>query len=111
MSRVFIIISVILLCLISVAGDCVLKIASEQNKPIFNRYFLLGYLLYSSTVFFWVWLFKYINLANLGVIYCATTLILLTLSGVLLFHERLTPTEMMGVVFAGASIFFLSRLA
>ncbi|MBI5893836.1 MAG: transporter [Deltaproteobacteria bacterium] len=94
---------------ISVIGDYFLKIASSHNKPITTKSFLMGFLIYSATVFVWVYLMKYLKLATIGVIYSISMVILLTLLGVLFFDEPLNHYESIGIVLALASILLLAR--
>ncbi len=94
---------------ITVIGDYFLKIASSHDKPILTKPFLIGFLIYSTTVFVWVYLMKYLKLATIGVIYSISMVILLTLLGVFFFDEPLNHYEVFGIALAVTSILLLSR--
>lgn len=98
----------ILLSAVGVLADYFLKLASDQAQSIQTRNFVLGFVIYSSTAFGWVFVMKHIKLASIGVVYSVSTALLLTALGVLVFKEALKWQEYVGVAMAVGSILLLS---
>jgi small multidrug resistance pump len=101
---------VIGLSLVGVVADTWLKMASEEARWA-NRFFWLGALTYASTAYFWVLAMRQFKLASLGAIYSVSTVVFLTVVGVIFFRERLLAQEWMGLALAVASLVLLSRTA
>jgi small multidrug resistance pump len=99
------------LCLLGVMGDYLLKLASEQPQPIGSVWFAAGLLVYASTAFAWVYALRDLKLATVGLVYSIGTLLLLTLMGVVVFHEPLKWPEIVGIGLALTSITLLARFA
>lgn len=98
------------LSLIGVLGDYFIKLAGiNQNKYIELKWFIVGFLIYSSTAIGWFFVMKHIKLSTLGVIYGVTTVIALTLVGILFFKEHLSIYEIIGIIAGVSSIILLSR--
>lgn len=49
---------------IGVLGDYFLKLASAREQSLRTRWFYLGFALYASTAFGWVFVMKHLKLAN-----------------------------------------------
>ena len=49
---------------IGVLGDYFLKLASARERPLWTSWFYLGFALYASTAFGWVFVMKHLKLAN-----------------------------------------------
>jgi drug/metabolite transporter (DMT)-like permease len=94
---------------LGIVGDYFLKLASQEERPLFTWAFPVGLVLYASTAFAWVYLMKHLKLATIGVIYSVCMILLLTGMGVLFFKESLNRWEVAGIVLAIASILLLSR--
>lgn len=101
----------ILLAVIGVTGDYFLKRASDQSSPYFTRWFAIGFAVYCSSAFGWVYVMRHMTFASLGIVYAASMILLLTLVGVTLLQESLRWQEIVGIVLALASIALLSRFA
>jgi small multidrug resistance pump len=99
----------ILLAGLGVVSDYFLKRASEAEKPMLTVAFLIGLVIYSSLAFGWVYVFRHIKLAEMGVVYSASTMLLLAGMGVFIFKEPIHWRESLGIVFALASILLLAR--
>ena len=100
---------IIFLSAIGVVGDYFLKMASHGVKPIDWRLFILGVITYGSTSIGWFFVLKHLKLSSLGIIYSLTTILLLIAVGVFCFGEKLTSTEILGVVAAVVSFALLLR--
>ena len=98
----------IFLSAVGVLADYFLKLASEDSNSLLSRHFYIGFLIYSSTAFGWVFVMKHIKLASIGVIYPVSTALLLTALGVLVFKEALKWQEYVGVAMAVGSMLLLS---
>ena len=94
---------------VGIVGDYFLKRASGEASPLGTPAFLIGLALYSSTAFAWVFVMRYLKLATIGAIYSVCMILMLTTMGFFLFDETLNRYEMVGIVFAIASIVLLSR--
>ena len=96
---------------IGVVGDYFLKVASAREHPLRTGWFFLGFALYASTAFGWVFVMKYLRLATISVLYSVSLVLLLTAIGVVLFRESLNYFEVVGIVLAVVSLVLLMRFA
>jgi|SRR5689334_14499407 len=97
--------------LIGVLGDYFLKLASQRDHPLRAGWFYLGFALYASTAFGWVFVMRHLKLATISVLYSVSMVLLLTAIGTLVFRESLKPLEVVGIVLALASMVLLVRFA
>jgi small multidrug resistance pump len=97
--------------IIGVLGDYFLKLASAREQPLQTSWFYLGFVLYASTAFGWVFVMSRLKLATIGVRYSVSLVLLLTAMGVVLFRESLNYFEVIGIVLAVASLVLLMRFA
>jgi drug/metabolite transporter (DMT)-like permease len=98
------------LSLVGAAADSVLKIASEQARPFWNRWFLLGLLISGAFAVLWVLLVQSMKFATAGLICAMTSMLLLVGIGVLCFGERLNESELTGVAMAVLAVVLLGRV-
>lgn len=96
---------------VGVVGDYFLKLASEAEAPLRSPWFLVGFAVYASTAFGWVYVMQHLKLATLGVVYSISMILLLTLIGTVLFRESLSAREIAGLVLAVVSLYLLMRFA
>jgi drug/metabolite transporter (DMT)-like permease len=96
---------------LGVVGDYFLKVASEQPSTLATRAFYVGFVVYASTAFGWVFVMKHLKLATIGVVYSVTMVLLLTAIGVVGFRESLSRAEIAGLAMAIASLILLTRFA
>src|SRR3990170_4892694 len=85
---------------VGVLGDYFLKLASEQPNSLRSKWFYIGFVVYASTAFGWVFVMKHLKLATIGVVYCVSMVLLLTAIGVVAFKESLSGYEIAGIVLA-----------
>ncbi|MGD9762305.1 MAG: transporter [Candidatus Binatia bacterium] len=97
--------------LLGVLGDYFLKLASAHEHSLRSPWFYIGFAVYSSTAFGWVFVMKHLKLATIGVVYSVSMIVLLTAIGVLFFSESLSAYEVVGVMLALASLALLVRFA
>jgi len=97
--------------LVGVLGDYFLKLASARDQPLRSGWFYVGFALYASTAFGWVFVMKHLKLATISVVYSVSMVLLLTAVGVVLFRESLNGYEVAGIVLALASLVLLMRFA
>jgi small multidrug resistance pump len=97
--------------LLGVLGDYSLKLASANENSLKTISFYIGFVLYASTAFGWVFVMKHLKLATIGVVYSVSMILLLTAIGVLFFLESLSYYEIAGLIMAIASLFLLVRFA
>src|SRR5437763_955823 len=97
--------------LVGVAGDYFLKLASKRDEPLQAGWFYLGFALYASTAFGWVFVMKHLKLATISVLYSVSMVLLLTAVGAVFFQETLNYYEVAGIVLAVASLVLLMRFA
>ena len=96
---------------VGVLGDYFLKLASAHEQPLRTGWFYLGFVLYASTAFGWVFVMRHLKLATISVLYSVSMVLLLTAVGVMLFGESLNYYERAGIVMALASLVLLMRFA
>jgi drug/metabolite transporter (DMT)-like permease len=96
---------------LGVLGDYLLKLASAHKNPLGSRWFYVGFAVYASTAFGWVFVMRHLKLATIGVVYSVSMILLLTGIGVVLFREPLNRYEVVGLVMAVASLVLLVRFA
>ena len=96
---------------VGVLGDYFLKRASAQEHSLQTLWFGIGFVVYASTAFGWVFVMKQLKLATIGVVYSVSLVLLLTLIGGVFFHETLNGYEIAGLVMALASLILLMRFA
>jgi drug/metabolite transporter (DMT)-like permease len=97
--------------LVGVLGDYLLKLASSRENPLRSGWFYLGFAVYASTAFGWVFVMRHLKLATIGVVYSVSMILLLTAIGVTAFREPLTAAEVAGLVMAIGSLVLLIRFA
>ena len=97
--------------MIGVLGDHFLKLASTRVQPLRTGWFYLGFALYASTAFGWVFVMRHLKLATISVLYSVSMVLLLTAVGVVVFRESLNHFELAGIVLAVASLILLMRFA
>src|SRR5882724_9487532 len=105
------IITTIAFSMVGVLGDYFLKLASANENALKTKWFYIGFALYASTAFGWVFVMKYLKLATISVLYSVSLVLLLTAIGVVLFRESLNYFEVIGIVFAVVSLVLLMRFA
>ena len=103
----FLVMVIFAIALVSVLGDWLLKLASQQASAIANVWFLGGVLVYAGCAFGWVFAMQHMKLATLGVVYSLATVVMLTVLGVVVFGETLNRHEVIGLLFAGLSVVLL----
>lgn len=96
---------------VGVLGDYFLKLASDTATPLKSKWFFIGFALYASTAFGWVFVMQHLKLATIGVVYSVSMILLLTSVGVVFFRETLNAYEIAGIVLAIASLVLLIRFA
>jgi small multidrug resistance pump len=96
---------------IGVLGDYFLKLASQEEDSLRTPWFYVGFALYASTAFGWVFVMKHLKLATISVLYSVSMVVLLTVVGVVFFRESLSAYEIVGLVMAIASLILLVRFA
>jgi len=97
--------------LIGVLGDYFLKLASGREQPLRTGWFYVGFVLYASTAFGWVFVMRHLKLATISVLYSVSMVLLLTAVGVVMFRESLNYAELAGIILAVASLVLLMRFA
>lgn len=96
---------------VGVLGDYFLKLSSARDQPLRTRWFYVGFAVYASTAFGWVFVMRHLKLATIGVVYSISMVLLLTAVGMVLFGESLNYYELAGIVLAVASLVLLMRFA
>jgi small multidrug resistance pump len=96
---------------VGVLGDYLLKIASAQKNPLRSGWFYLGFAVYASTAFGWVYVMRHLKLATIGVVYSVSMILLLTTIGAFGFKESLNASEVAGLIMAVGSLVLLMRFA
>lgn len=90
-----------------VMGDYFLKRASLQEYPLRTGSFAIGFAVYGSTAFGWLFVMRYMKLGTIGVVYSMSLIVFLTLVGVFVFGESINRYEILGIVLALAALVLL----
>src|SRR4051812_7909323 len=96
---------------VGVLGDYLLKLASARPNPLRSGWFYVGFAVYASTAFGWVFVMRHLKLATIGVVYSVSMILLLTAVGSLAFRETLNAYEIAGLLMAIGSLVLLMRFA
>ncbi len=96
---------------VGVLGDYLLKLASAHKNPLKAGWFYVGFAVYASTAFGWVYVMRHLKLATIGVVYSISMILLLTTIGVVFFREPLSAPEVLGLALAIAALVLLVRFA
>src|SRR5437870_12289185 len=83
---------------IGVLGDYFLKLSSARDQPLRTRWFYIGFAVYASTAFGWVFVMRYLKLATISVAYSVSMVLLPTAVGVLLFGESSNYYQLVGIL-------------
>jgi small multidrug resistance pump len=94
---------------VGVVGDYYLKLASAKENSLKAVEFYIGFVVYASTAFGWVFVMKHLKLATVGVVYCVSMVLLLAAIGVVGFKESLNGYEIAGIAMAIGSLILLVR--
>jgi small multidrug resistance pump len=78
---------------VGVVGDYFLKLASAKDESLKSPAFYVGFAIYASTAFGWVFVMKHLKLATLGVVYCVSMVVLLTAISVWRSKNRSTAMK------------------
>jgi small multidrug resistance pump len=97
----------VVVAVVTVLGDWLIKIASQQERAIANGWFFAGLMVYAACAFIWVHAMQHMKLATLGVVSSVGTIALLTALGSLAFGETLNRHEIAGLLFAGMAVILL----
>jgi multidrug transporter EmrE-like cation transporter len=97
--------------LVGVLGDYFLKLASADDNSLRTTVFYLGFAIYASTAFGWVFVMKHLKLATIGAVYAVSMVLLLTTVGVAFFRESLSYSEIAGLAMAIGALILLGRFA
>jgi drug/metabolite transporter (DMT)-like permease len=97
--------------ILGVVGDYFLKLASSRDHPLKTGAFYLGFALYASTAFGWVYVMRHLKLGTIGVLYSVSMILLLTALGATAFRESLNAYELAAITLAVISLVLLMRFA
>lgn len=99
-----------LTALVVIAGDVVLKLAADGQKPLLSVLVLAGCAAYAGSAVFWFFAMRQVTLAQAGVMYSMLTLVALCAIGALWFGEKLFLREYLGLGCALLAMGLLSRV-
>jgi len=97
--------------IVGVLGDYFLMRASKEPESLKSAWFYVGFAVYASTAFGWVFVMKHLKLATIGAVYSVSMILLLTTVGVVAFRQSLNYYEMAGIAMAIGSLVLLMRFA
>ncbi|KKR05979.1 MAG: hypothetical protein UT34_C0001G0019 [candidate division WS6 bacterium GW2011_GWF2_39_15] len=105
------ILTVLIVTVFVVIGDVLLKnsISAVGTKKVL--YILGGIIIYIISAFGFQRMYKVMEFSNSGVIYAVISVVLFTAIGLFLYHEKVTPYEVLGIVLALISVYLMSRFA
>ena len=94
---------------VGVLADYFLKLGSERAEFGRSGWFWLGLVVYAGMAGGWVTVMRQLSFTEIGIVYSVTTVLMLTLVGVVVLKETLHGYEMLGVGMAVASLVLLAR--
>lgn len=97
-----------LVSLLTIAGDYCIKLASGQVAGWRTLVFAGGVVLYALPALGWYFLMRSHSLATIGVLYSASTVIMLAVLGVFVFRESFGLREALAILLAMASVAVMS---
>lgn len=97
--------------IVGVVGDYFLKLASARPDSLRSGAFYVGFAVYASTSFGWLFVMKHLKLGTISVLYSISMVLLLTTIGVVVFRESLSYAEIAGLVMAVGALILLVRFA
>ena len=97
--------------IVGVCGDYFLKLASQEKQSFRSPWFFVGFALYASTAFGWLFVMKHLKLATVSVVYSVSMVVLMTIVGAVFFQETLSAYEMAGLGMAIAALVLLTRFS
>lgn len=109
MSYARILLIVIGIAILTVVGDWFIKLASTESRPILNRWFGAGCVMYLLGTFGWVFVMPHMKLAAIGVVYSLAIVVLMALLGVFVFGESINRYEVAGLGLGIIAIVLLGR--
>lgn len=105
------IVLVIVLTLLTVAGDFLIKKAALRPGFSGFHFLLAAALIWASTVFGWFFLLRKMELSNANAIFAVGTIIFTIVVTFFYFHEKISFPEIIGFILAVISIYILARFA
>ena len=89
---------------VTLIGDWCIKLASERQDGLVSPVFLIGAVLYGAPAVGWFYLMRNNSLAMIGVLYSASTILLLAVLGTFVFHESFGLRQGIGLAMAVAAV-------
>ena len=96
--------------LVTVVGDYFLKVAGSGNA-LRIRPLVVGIVIYGGSAFAWVSAMRHIKLATLSVVFMLSMLIFAAALGAIVFGERLSRAEYVGILLAAEAMVLLCRFS
>ena len=100
---------VLAITIFTVWGVSFLKKAGNYIHFFLNRDFFIGFAIYASTAFLWVFVYKYAKFSISGAVYSILSLIAFVILGVGMFGEKLSGIEVIGLGMGVGSLIILSK--
>lgn len=94
---------------LTLLGDYAIKVSTEKDAGLISSWFLFGAILYGLPAIGWFFLMKSHSLAMIGVMYSASTMLLLAALGYFVFKETFGWREIVGLGLAVAAVIVMSR--
>lgn len=110
MSKIVVFLIAISLSVITVLADFFVKKSSLLNN-VWNKWLLAGAVVYGLTAIGWVFTMKNAKLSTLGVIYGVSSVILVVVLSVFVFHEKISTLEIIGILLGIISLILLYRFS
>ena len=109
MTKLIAIAVVLALSVVSALGDYFLKLSTTGKSWIEPRWLILGVLTCLSTIFGWCYAMKHLTLTTIAVYDSVLSVLLLSALGVVVFKERLSVSEILGVAASIVALVLLGR--
>lgn len=94
--------------LVASVGDYFIKKASLDQQFVGWKYLVLAGLFYAVTVVGWFFMMRWFKMVTLGYLHAFGDIILSILMGLVLFQEKVTPKEIIGIILGLIAVFLLA---
>jgi drug/metabolite transporter (DMT)-like permease len=95
--------------LVTLLGDYFIKLASDKPDGLLSHTFALGLIFYGLPAIGWFFLMRSHSLAAIGVLYSASTILLLAALGVFVFKEAFGWREAVGMLLAISAVLVVGQ--
>lgn len=106
----FLALAIMALSIVETIGDSLIKYSGNNPERYVQVSWLIGgMIVYACAAGGWFFVFKHVKLGSIGMIYALTTIVALTVFGMIFFHETYSKSEMLGMALGFIALLLLVR--